>query len=95
MSVWNKKYITRIELADYLGIDEEQLNTIISKMQQRLSVFAPLVSSDSKLKKYEAAAIEFVHTRMKEYTQDIACDLAVEVFYHRRITRVKNYEYKF
>lgn len=93
--MWNNKYINRIELADYLGIDVGQLNTIILNMQKRVSVFAPSISENGKLKKHEAAAIEFVHIRMKEYTQDIACDLAVEVFYHRRITRVKNYEYIF
>ncbi|MCM3389417.1 hypothetical protein [Ureibacillus chungkukjangi] len=93
--MWNKKYITKLDLTEYLGINEEQLNIIISKMQQRVSVFAPSESSSNKLKKHEAATIEFVHIRMKEYTQDIACDLAVEVFYHRRITRVKNYEYIF
>ncbi len=93
--MWNKKYITRKELAEYLGINEGQLNMIISKMQQRLSVFAPSVSGTTKLKKHEAAAIEFVNIRMKEYTLEIACDLALEVFYHRRITRVKNYEYIF
>ena len=93
--MWNQTYITRLELAEYLGINEEQLNTIVSKMRQCISVFAPSVSDSTELKKHEAAAIEFVHFRMKEYSLDEACDLAVEVFYRRRITRVKNYEYIF
>lgn len=93
--MWNKKYISMQELSEYLGINEEQIITIISKMQQQLSVFAASVSGVTELKKHEAAAIEFIHIRMKEYTLDIACDLAIEVFYHRRVTRVKNYEYLF
>ncbi|RUL51095.1 hypothetical protein [Lysinibacillus antri] len=88
--MWNNKNITRLELAHYLGLTEGQINTIISKLRKRLTQFAPSISGVSRLKKHEAAAIEFVYIRMKEYSQDEACDLAVEAFYQRRITRVKN-----
>ncbi|WP_400195092.1 hypothetical protein [Lysinibacillus telephonicus] len=87
--MWENDIINKLDFAKYLGITEGQINTIISKMRHRLTVFAPSVSGNTMLAVYEAATIEFVHNHMKEMSQDEACDLAVKAFYKRRIPKVK------
>ncbi|WP_346234718.1 hypothetical protein MKY04_16135 [Lysinibacillus telephonicus] len=87
--MWENDMINKLDFAKYLGITEGQINTIISKMRQRLTVFAPSVSGITMLNIHEAASIEFVLMRMKEFNQDKACDLAVKAFYKRNVTRVK------
>lgn len=87
--MWKEHKINKLVFAKYLGLTEAQINKIVSKMRQRLTVFAPSIGGITMLDIHEAAAIEFVHNHMEEMSQDDACDLAVKAFYERRVARVK------